>query len=102
MNSVTITLSQKSLENIHIVDTPGINDPVQSREERTREYLKECDVILVLSPSGPFLSSEDVDLLERVTQKEGIRELCIVATQVDNQIFGSEKLKGNAILSRAC
>ena len=98
--SVILTLREESLRDIHIVDTPGINDPVQSREELTRLYLKECDVIFILSPAGQFLSAEDVDLLDRITQKEGICEISIVATQVDNQLFGSEKETGQGILSR--
>ena len=98
--SVILTSPEESLRDIQIVDTPGINDPVQSREERTRQYLKECDVIFILSPAGQFLSAEDVDLLDRITQKEGICEISIVATQVDNQLFGSEKETGQGILSR--
>jgi len=96
--SVTIKLPNDTLKDLEIIDTPGVNDPVVSREERTRELLKYCDVILVVSPSGQFLSSEDMDLMDRITTKEGIRELFVVASQVDNQLFGSEKEKFNGVL----
>jgi len=96
--SVTIKLPNETLKDLEIIDTPGVNDPVVSREERTRELLKYCDVILVVSPSGQFLSSEDMDLMDRITTKEGIRELFVVASQVDNQLFGSEKEKFNGVL----
>jgi len=96
--SVTITIQQKRLKDIQIIDTPGVNDPVVSREERTRELLKECDVVLIVSPSGQFLSSEDLELMDRITSKEGIKELYLVASQVDNQLYGSEK---DSILSSA-
>ncbi|HFU76551.1 MAG TPA: hypothetical protein ENK66_09940, partial [Arcobacter sp.] len=43
--SVHIKIPQENLKGIQIVDTPGVNDPVQSREERTRELLKFCDVV---------------------------------------------------------
>jgi len=89
--SVTLTLNEPSLKDLQIIDTPGVNDPVVSREDRTRELLKYCDVVLIVSPSGQFLSSEDQELMDRVTTKEGIRELYLVASQVDNQLFGSEK-----------
>ncbi len=98
--SVTLKLDQESLKDIKIVDTPGVNDPVTSREDRTKELLKFCDVILVISPSGQFLSSEDIDLMDRITAKEGVREIYLVASQVDNQLFGSEKDKGGAILGK--
>ena len=73
-----------------IVDTPGINDPVPSREERTRERLKYCDVIFIISPSGQFLSSEDTSLLDRITRKEGVREFFVIASQIDLQLMGPE------------
>jgi hypothetical protein len=91
--SVTIKLNNENLKDIEIIDTPGINDPIASREERTKELLKNCDVIFVVSPSGQFLSSEDIDLLDRITKKEGIQEIYIIASQIDNQLYGSEKEK---------
>ena len=100
--SVHIKIPQKNLENIQIVDTPGVNDPVQSREERTRELLKFCDVVLIVSPSGQFLSNEDIELMDRITSKEGIRELYVVASQVDIQLFGSIKRDNEGNLYRAC
>ena len=97
--SVTMTIKQESLKDIQIIDTPGVNDPVVSREERTRELLKDCDVVLIISPAGQFLSSEDLELMDRITSKEGIKELYLVASQVDNQLYGSEKNSGNGILN---
>ena len=86
--SVNIRLPQENLKDIEIVDTPGINDPVQSREERTRKHLNQCDVVLVVSPSGQFMSNVDLELMDRITSKEGIRELFVVAAQADTQLFG--------------
>ena len=37
--AVTIYSSQPYLRGVEIVDTPGFNDPIVSREERTREFL---------------------------------------------------------------
>ena len=96
--SVTIKLNNENLKDIEIIDTPGINDPIASREERTKELLKNCDVIFVVSPSGQFLSSEDIDLLDRITKKEGIQEIYIIASQIDNQLYGSEKEKNRGDL----
>ena len=92
--SVHIRLPLEGLRDITIVDTPGLNDPVTSREERTCELLKFCDVIFIVSPSGHFLSADDLDLMGRVTHKEGVRELYVVASQVDTQLFGSNHAGG--------
>ena len=99
--SVHIKIPLEKLQNIQIVDTPGVNDPVRSRESRTRELLKFCDVVLVVSPSGQFMSAEDIDLMDRITSKEGIRELYAVSSQVDLQLFGSIKAESDGDIHKA-
>ncbi|MHA6476281.1 dynamin family protein [Stutzerimonas sp. KH-1] len=88
--SVDIFLPLPSLRNIRIIDTPGLNDPVQSREERTTVLLKDCDVVFIVSPAGQFLSELDIEMMSRITQKEGVQELVLIASQVDNQLYGSD------------
>lgn len=92
--SVEITLPLDSLKDICVIDTPGFNDPVQSREARTVELLKSCDAIFIVSPSGQFLSAQDLEMMGRITKKEGVQEIMVVASQVDMQLFGSEKRIG--------
>ena len=98
--SIHIRFPEENLRNIQIVDTPGLNDPVQSREERTRKYLSTCDVVFIVSPSGQFINNEDIELLDRITMTEKTRELYIVSSQIDNQLDGSEKDKHNAVLPK--
>lgn len=88
--SVDVFLPFEALQDMRIIDTPGLNDPVQSREERTCELLKDCDVVFIVSPAGQFLSEQDLDVMGRITQKEGIQELVLIASQVDNQLYGSD------------
>lgn len=89
--SVNISLPIESLRDIRVIDTPGFNDPVQSREARTVELLHECDVIFIISSASQFLSAEDFDMLSRITTKEGIQEIYVVASQIDNSFHASEK-----------
>ena len=98
--SVNLRLSQEKLKDIEIVDTPGLNDPVQSREARTQEHLNQCDVVLILSPSGQFLNDVDLELMDRITSKEGIHELFVVAAQADTQLFGHLKDENDGQLDR--
>ena len=88
--TVTLHIPEKGLQGLQIIDTPGIHDPVTSRGERTEQLLQDCDVVLIVSPSGQFLSSEDTDLMHRVTTKEGTQQAYLIASQMDNQLFGSE------------
>ncbi len=98
--SVNIWLPQENLRDIEIVDTPGINDPVKSREARTRQHLSQCDVVLIVSPAGQFMSSADLNLMDRITGQESIRELYVIASQVDTQLYGNLKDESNGDLDR--
>lgn len=89
--SIKLYIPEEGLKGLEIIDTPGINDPVTSRGERTEQLLKSCDVVLLVSPSGQFLSNEDIELMTRITTREGIQEVYIIASQVDNQLFGSAR-----------
>ncbi len=99
--SVTLKLNTDRLKDLQIIDTPGVNDPVTSREERTKELLKYCDVVFIVSPAGQFLSSEDIGLLDRVSSKEGVNEIHLIASQIDLQLFGSEKNEANGVMPKA-
>ncbi|WQR91135.1 dynamin family protein [Helicobacter pylori] len=95
--AVQISLNNPNLKDLEIIDTPGVNDPIVSREERTKALLKECDVVFMIIPSSQFLSeSGDMDLFDRVSNKEGIQEIYFVASQTDSTIVGeAEKFDRN-------
>lgn len=90
---LTLFLPLSTLQGVDLVDTPGVNDPIRSREERTMEELHNCDVVFVVSPSGQFLNQQDLELMGRLTYKDGVREVFLVASQIDGQLFGSERDK---------
>ncbi|GAA9303054.1 hypothetical protein HpHA238_13350 [Helicobacter pylori] len=95
--AVQISLNNPNLKSLEIIDTPGVNDPIASREERTKDLLKECNVVFVIIPSSQFLSeSGDMDLFDRVSNKESIQEIYFVASQTDSTIVGeAEKFDRN-------
>ncbi len=84
--AVQISLNNPNLKDLEIIDTPGVNDPIVSREERTKALLKECDVVFVISPSNQFLTDSDMDLFDRVSNKEGLQEIYFVASQTDSAV----------------
>lgn len=79
-----IELPYESLKDLEIVDTPGVNDPIVSREERTKKMLKDCDVIFMITASGASLPESDISLLDRVESKKGIKNVYIVISKIDN------------------
>ena len=54
---VELQVDDKYMEDIEIVDTPGLNDPVVSRGIRTKRFLTDCDVVLLLSPCSQFMNA---------------------------------------------
>ncbi|GAA8671033.1 dynamin family protein [Helicobacter pylori] len=87
--AVRISLNNPNLKDLEVIDTPGVNDPIASREERTKALLKDCDVVFIVSPSGQFLTESDMSLFDRVSHKEGLQEIYFVASQADSAVGSS-------------
>lgn len=100
--AVQISLNNPNLKDLEVIDTPGVNDPIASREERTKALLKDCDVVFIISPSNQFLTDSDMDLFDRVSNKEGLQEIYFVASQADSAVLSmSEVEKSNQHLPTA-
>ncbi len=84
--AVQISLNNPNLKDLEVIDTPGVNDPIVSREECTKALLKDCDVVFIVSPSGQFLTDSDMSLFDRVSNKEGLQEIYFVASQADSTV----------------
>ncbi|MCQ2713829.1 dynamin-like GTPase family protein [Helicobacter pylori] len=100
--AMRISLNNPNLKDLEVIDTPGVNDPIASREERTKALLKDCDVVFIVSPSGQFLTGSDMSLFDRVSHKEGLQEIYFVASQADSAVLSmSEVEKSNQHLPTA-
>lgn len=100
--AVQISLNNPNLKDLEVIDTPGVNDPIASREERTKALLKDCDVVFIVSPSNQFLTESDMSLFDRVSNKEGLQEIYFVASQADSAVGSmSEVEKSNQHLPTA-
>ncbi|GHR53903.1 hypothetical protein VN0495_12510 [Helicobacter pylori] len=91
--AVQISLNNPNLKDLEIIDTPGVNDPIVSREEHTKALLKECDVVFVISPSNQFLTESDMDLFDMVSNKEGIQRVYFVASQADSAVCAPSEVE---------
>ncbi|WP_165525095.1 dynamin family protein [Helicobacter pylori] len=91
--AVQISLNNPNLKDLEVIDTPGVNDPIASREERTKALLKDCDVVFIISPSNQFLTDSDMSLFDRVSNKEGLQEIYFVASQVDSAVLSMSEVE---------
>lgn len=93
---LVINLNDHRLKDIQIVDTPGVNDPVISREERTRKFLGECHGVFFLSFSGRFFDTTDVEFLDNRIGANGIGSVVVVASKFDSALCDiAAKFEGN-------
>lgn len=93
---VTLGLCREELRGVSVVDTPGLNDPVLSRSQRTREFLEVCDAAFFLSHSGYFLDETDLALLSAQLPHKGIRRLCLVGSRFDGALADVRAAEGRA------
>ncbi len=93
--AVQISLNNPNLKDLEVIDTPGVNDPIVSREERTKALLKDCHVVFIISPSNQFLTDSDMDLFDKVSNKEGLQEIYFVASQTDSAVCSLSEVQNS-------
>lgn len=93
VKSLYIKMNDERLVGLRIVDTPGVNDPVVSRENRTRTFLHSCHGVFLLSASTDFLGSGDVSFLNARIGGSGIGTVVLLASKFDSvlQDIGAER-----------
>jgi len=87
VKSLVLNINNEKLKDIEIVDTPGMNDPILSRTEKTREFMKFADVVFFLSPSTQFLDNQDMDLLIKQLPQNGVQCLILLASKFDSAVL---------------
>lgn len=81
--SVTIYYPKEYLKGIEVVDTPGFNDPIVSREERTKDFLRKADVVLLMLYAGRPFDATDRDILFKNVRQCGIGKVIIGINKYD-------------------
>ncbi|WP_447887149.1 dynamin family protein [Serratia fonticola] len=87
VKATVLTLPDEALKGFAVVDTPGMNDPVQSRSQKTRDYMANCDVVFFLSRCSQFMDESDHRLLSEQLPGKGVKRLVLVAGQFDSAIL---------------
>ncbi len=80
-------LPNEELKGFDVIDTPGMNDPVISRTQKTKEEMARCDVVFFLSRASQFLDQSDIDLLTNQLPQGGVERLYLIAGQYDSAIL---------------
>ncbi|MBL0708226.1 MAG: dynamin family protein [Sulfurimonas sp.] len=84
VKSVELYTDLKFVENgVEIVDTPGLDDPVIQREEITKSYLYECDLMCHLMNVNQSATEKDIEFITDTLLYQSIARLLIVITRID-------------------
>ena len=81
--SVTIYYPKEYLKGVEVVDTPGFNDPIVSREEKTKDFLRKADVVLLMLYAGRPFDATDRDILFKNVRQCGIGKVIIGINKYD-------------------
>ena len=81
--AVKIYYSKEYLRGVEIVDTPGFNDPIVSREERTKEFLRRADAVLLMLYAGRPFDATDREIVFKHLSQCGIGKVVIGINKYD-------------------
>ena len=87
VKNVTINICRTELQEVCVIDTPGLNDAIASRTDKTREFMEKCDVVFFLSRTSQFLDSVDMKLVTSQLPQKGVENLVLIGSQFDGGIF---------------
>ena len=91
VNYVELEVNLPELEDLEIVDTPGLNDPIVSRSSATRQFLRACDVVILLSPCSQFMDANTVGLMANGLPDNGVRKVIVVGSKLDSGLLNEPK-----------
>ena len=81
--ALNIHYPSERLKGIDIVDTPGFNDPVSSRESRAKEFLSVADVVLVVLYAGRPFDKSDRDIIYEKIRVAGMGKVILLLNKYD-------------------
>lgn len=81
--SVTIYYPNEYLKGVEVVDTPGFNDPIVSREERTKAFLAKADVVIMMLYAGRPFDATDRDIIFKNVRQCGIGKVLVGINKYD-------------------
>lgn len=84
VKSLYIHLNDDRLKDIRIVDTPGVNDPITSREARTHQFLHSCHGVFFLSSASRFFDSKDMSFMNTRIGNKGVGTVVLLASKYDS------------------
>lgn len=84
---IELGLDNKLLEGFEVIDTPGMGDPIISREIKTKDFLMQCDLVFLLSYSGQFLTKQDALFISKTLPNDSIGYGILIGSKFDSALL---------------
>lgn len=89
--SLKIKHPNSKLRGADFVDTPGFNDPVISREAKTKEFLSKADVVIVILTANRAFDEQDKDIIFNQIRAVGTGRVIILINKYDLALEDGDK-----------
>ncbi len=83
VKNAEIFVDSKILENIVVVDTPGLNDPCTSRSDVTIRWVSKTDALIYVLNTKQALTKQDIDFLDEYCSFIDPEKIIIVLGKID-------------------
>lgn len=84
--------------NVEIVDTPGLDDPIIIREELTKSYMHHCDMLIYVMNASCAATQKDMDFILESLISRHLARLLVVLTRAD--LLNSKELESSLAYTR--
>lgn len=85
VKQVEVTINNKFIKDVKIVDTPGLNDPNEFRSRITHVWIMNSNAVIYLIYTGQPLSSTDLDFIDKHLSPISSKKIVFATTKVDSQ-----------------
>lgn len=83
VESADIYIDHKILNNIVIVDTPGLNDPCKARSDITRDWVNKTDALIYLLNTKQALTEQDLNFIDEYCSSIDPSKMILVLSKID-------------------
>lgn len=87
VKSADIYVDEKVMNNIVVVDTPGLNDPCKARSEVTLNWVGRTDALIYIFNAKQAFTKQDVEFLDEYCSHIAPEKIILVLGQIDRAKF---------------
>ena len=88
-----LCINNPKLENIVLVDTPGLSSAIEEHESALMHYLHKADLVVIVAPSNQPYTKEIEKLLELLSEKHSTQWAYVINIFEDPKVYEEDPTK---------